>query len=766
VIKFKEAKGNDIKAYLNFETDEGESIIVKVGISAISAENAWENLENEAPRWDFEVLRNSANQAWNEELNRIQVKGGTKEQKTVFYTSLYHSFLVPNLFSDVTGEYRGMDFKTHKTDGYDYYTVFSLWDTFRGEHPLFTLVQQKRTIDFIKTMIFQYEQGGRLPVWELAANETECMIGYHSIPVIVDAYMKGMTGFDVEKAYEAMKHSADMDFFGLASYKKFGYIPAEEEAESVSKTLEYAYDDWCIAQMVKSLGKDADYKRFIQRAQSYKNIYDPTVGFMRARMNGRWFSPFDPKEVNFNFTEANSWQYSFFAPQDVSGWINLMGGKEAFENKLDALFNESSETTGRQQSDITGLIGQYAHGNEPSHHMAYLYDYIGKPWKTQERVREILDKFYTTEPAGLCGNEDCGQMSAWYVLSSMGFYPVTPGSNIYAIGSPVFPNLKINMENGKTFTIKANHVSSENIYIQSATLNGKPYSKSFLKHEDIIKGGELVFEMGFRQAQPDRQAQSEQDFTWGTKSGDFPVSAITDELILPVPFIIKGAKTFTETSIVELGSATDNTKIFYTIDGTVPTSNSKEYSKPFTINKTTTVNAVSIKDGFPNSRSISVKFTKIPKGRKITLNTKYANQYSAGGDIALIDFIRGTKDFRTGAWQGYEGVGIDATVDLGSIQLIHKLEIGFMQDNNAWIFMPEKVDFYVSLDGKDFQFAGTVNNDVDSKQTGTILKNFSIDFTTKTRYIKVIAKNIGTCPDWQKGAGNKSWIFTDEIVVE
>ena len=753
-IKFRETKGNNMKAYLNFETDENEAILVKVGISAISVENAWENLEKEAPRWDFDKIHEKAKQAWNAELNRIQIKGGTKEQKTIFYTSLYHSFLVPNLFSDVNGEYRGMDFKTHETDGFDYYTVFSLWDTFRGEHPLFTLVQQKRTIDFIKTMIAQYEQGGRLPVWELAANETECMIGYHSIPVIVDAYMKGMRGFDVEKAYEAMKHSADMDFFGLASYKEFGYIPAEDEAESVSKTLEYAYDDWCIAQMAKALSKTDDYKRFIKRAQSYKNIYDPNLGFMRARMNGRWFSPFDPKEVNFNFTEANSWQYSFFVPQDIDGLINLMGGKSAFDKKLDALFNESSETTGRQQSDITGLIGQYAHGNEPSHHMAYLYDYIGKPWKTQERVREILEKFYTNEPAGLCGNEDCGQMSAWYVLSSMGFYPVTPGSNIYAIGSPVFPELKINMENGKTFTIKAKHVSSENMYIQSATLNGKPYSKSFLKHDDVIKGGELIFEMG-----------QEPNSSWGAQSGNLPVSAITDNLILPVPFIIKGAKTFTETSVVEMGTATDNTDIYFTIDGTAPSLNSEKYSGPFKINKTTTVKAIAVKQGFPNSRSISVKFTKIPKGRKISLNTKYANQYSAGGNTALIDFTRGTKDFRTGAWQGYEGVDVDAMVDLGSIQLIHKLEIGFMQDNNAWIFMPEKVDFYVSMDGKDFQFAGTVNNDVDIKQTGTILKNFSLDFTTKARYIKVIGKNIGTCPDWHKGAGNKAWVFADEIVI-
>jgi hypothetical protein len=508
--------------------------------------------------------------------------------------------------------------------------------------------------------------------------------------------------------------------------------------------------------MAKSLGKDDDYKRFIKRAQSYKNIFDPEAGFMRAKMNGRWFTPFDPREVNFNFTEANSWQYSFFAPQDIDGLIKIMGGKEAFKKKLDSLFTTSSETTGREQSDITGLIGQYAHGNEPSHHMAYLYDYIGKPWKTQQQVRQIMDEFYTNEPAGLCGNEDCGQMSAWYVLSAMGFYPVTPGTNIYAIGTPIFPELTINMENGKTFVIKANNLSGENLYIQSAILNGNPYTKSFLNHKDIVSGGKLVFEMG-----------PEPNKTWGTKEGDYPVSAITENLIVPVPFVSAGDRTFFDSTVVSLGSINNNDQIYYTLDGSDLSKVSKRYIKPFALKNTATLKVIAYRPGNDlYSSVINVDFAKMPKNRTIKLGTKYANQYSAGGDVALIDFIRGTKDFRTGAWQGYEGVDIDATIDLGTIQMIHKLEIGFLQNNNAWVFMPEMVDFYVSMNGKDFQKTATVKNDVSPKEPGTILKNFTAELSTKARYVLVVAINRGVCPDWHKGVGNKAWIFADEIVIE
>ena len=641
LILEKEAFNAAIKAFVSFDTKAQEEILVKVGISVVSIDGARKNLDAEIADWEFNRIKFEAQEAWNNELNKIVVDGGTDEQKTTFYTAMYHSFLVPNLFMDTDGHYRGRDFKIYKTEGFDYYTVFSLWDTFRGEHPLFTLTQEKRTVDFIKTMIAQYEHGGRLPVWELAANETECMIGYHSIPVIVDAYMKGIRDYDVEKAFEAMKHSAELDHFGLKSYKEYGYIPAEDEAESVSKTLEYAYDDWCIAIMAKELGKMDDYKRYMERAQSYKNIFDPATGFMRAKMNGRWFEPFNPREVNFNYTEANSWQYSFFVPQDINGLVEMIGGKEKFIERLDQLFSESSETTGREQSDITGLIGQYAHGNEPSHHMAYLYNYVEQPWKTQLRTRQIMDELYTDQPDGLCGNEDCGQMSAWYVLSAMGFYPVTPGSLIYAIGSPLFDEITLNLENGKTFTVEVKRDSPKNIYIQSAKLNGEDYSKSFITHTEIMNGGKFVLDMS---ADPNQ--------SWGTGEGDAPVSAIVDQRIMPVPFIAKGVRTFIDTTLISLQSIETGAEIYYTLDGSPPSEKTMKYESPFVLEETTTVKALAIKEGMPASRVIKSEFYKIPVGRIISLNTNFANQYSAGGNLALIDFIHGPLNFRTGAVAG------------------------------------------------------------------------------------------------------------------
>ena len=488
----------------------------KVGISSVDIDGALKNLRAELDHWNFDKVRSDATALWNAELNKIAVTGGTNAQLTNFYTALYHAMTAPNLFMDVDGRYRGRDFKTHTARDFTNYTVFSLWDTFRAAHPLYAIIDQKRTRDFIKTFLIQYEQGGRLPVWELAANETDTMIGYHAVSVIADAAVKGIDGFDLQKAFVAMKHSAELrDYRGLGEYIDKGFLEMEEERESVSKVLEYAYDDWCIAEVARLVGNTEDYERYSARAQSYKHMFDPVSGFMRARSNGNWVEPFDPREVTFGFTEANSWQYTFFAPHDVSGLVKLMGGRRKFSQKLDQLFAADSRTTGREQADITGLIGQYAHGNEPSHHMAYLYNYVGQPWKTQSRVHQIMGEFYKPEPDGLIGNEDCGQMSAWYVFSAAGFYPVTPGSTIYAIGSPLFPEVRFNLENGKSFVVRARGVSDRNIYIQSATLNGKPYGYSFLFHDDLMAGGELVFKMGPRP-----------NFSWGTGKWNEPVSSV------------------------------------------------------------------------------------------------------------------------------------------------------------------------------------------------------------------------------------------------
>ena len=541
-----------LKIVLEFGKASGNAIMAKVGISPVDRDGALINLDAEIQDFDFDLIRKNARDSWNNMLKRIEVEGGSTEDKTIFYTALYHSFLAPNLFSDADGRYRGHDFKTHKAEGHKMYTVFSLWDTFRALHPLFTIVQQDLTNDLINSMLKIYEQGGLLPVWELAANETWCMIGYHSIPVIADAYFKGLREYNVEKAFEAMKKSAEQDHHGLRYYKQFGYIPADKEGESVSKTLEYAYDDWCIAMMAQDLGKEDDYKNFIQRAQYYKNIYDPETRFMRGKMNGMFVKPFNPTEVNFMLTEANTWQYTFFVPQDINGLMALMGGKEDFIGKLDTLFNTDVELSGRHQSDITGLVGQYAHGNEPSHHMAYLYNFAGQPWKTQKLLRKIMDELYGHEADGLCGNEDCGQMSAWYVLSSMGFYPVTPGTNEYIIGSPVFDKVTINLENGNKFIIQANSNNDKNIYIQSARMNDAEYTKSYITHEDIMEGGDLVFEMGDTRSD-----------IFGVQPGDLPSTYISEHLITPVPYIVADSRSFTEEMILALDNIYDDAEIFY-----------------------------------------------------------------------------------------------------------------------------------------------------------------------------------------------------------
>ncbi len=752
----REASGTNLRAGFRYLTETGETILVKVGISGVSIDGARKNLEAENSGWDFARVKSDAMALWNKELGKIKIEDGSPAQMTVFYTALYHAMLQPNIYNDVDGQYRGRDLKVHQTDGFDYYTVFSLWDTYRAAHPLYTIIDQKRTVDFIKTFLRQYDEGGTLPVWELSGNETGCMIGYHAVPVIADAYLKGITGFDAEKALTAMKHSAELDHLGLKFLKTKGYIPGDQQGESVSKTLEYAYDDWCIATMAKAMGRDDDFKTYIRRAQNYKNIFDRSTGFMRAKMNETWLTPFDPAEVNFNYTEANAWQYSFYVPQDLDGLMILLGGRERFSKKLDALFSADSRTTGRDQADISGLIGQYAHGNEPSHHMAYLYDYAAEPWKTQALVHRICKEFYLDQPDGLIGNEDCGQMSSWFVLSSLGFYPVTPGSEVYAIGTPLFPRATIKLENGKSFVVRANRLSETNFYIQSATLNGRPYSKSYVNHSELMKGGELVFNMG-----------SEPNKAWGIGAGDFPSTRITANQITPVPSVEKGERTFLDSTVVSLSCPAGGVIIRYTLDGREPNLKSSVYQHPFVFRKNTTLRAIAVKPGLPPSDPIRAEFIQIPKNRKITLNTACAGQYNGGGNLALINGIRGGENFRTGNWQGYEGVDVDAVIDLGTEQPVHRLSFSALQDQDSWIFMPVTVTFSISGNGVNFREIGMVENNTDEHAAGTVLRDYRLELKpVKARYIRVVAKNRGTCPEWHLGAGKKAWIFADEITIE
>lgn len=496
----KEAKGTKVKGWLTFDTTDNQPIIAKVGISTVSTDGALRNLDKEVPDWDFDGVRNDARSAWNNELSKIQIDQNTADPKRleVFYTALYHCMVSPQLLSDVDGQYRGSDLKVHRATNFKNYSNFSLWDTFRAEHPLLTILESARVNDIINAFLVQaeYEKDKTLPVIPLCGNETFCMIGYHSFPVIAEAYLKGIRNWDANRVFELMvQNSKKNDWWATK-----GYMPLDKEKESAAKTLEFAYDDWALAQFAKALGKDAEYHKFMKRAEAYRNVFDRRTGFMRGRASdGTWRTPFDPTNVRQHprdFTEANAWQYSFFAPQDMQGLIALMGGREAFGKKLDQLFSTQSVHRPDDDLDITGLIGQYAHGNEPSHHIAYLYDYAGEPSKTQDRVREIRNSMYDTTPAGICGNEDCGQMSAWYVFSALGFYPVNPVQGTYLFGVPEFENTSIELPDGKQFTVVARGLSNEHPYIQSATLNGQPLERLYLKHGEIMGGGKLEFVMG------------------------------------------------------------------------------------------------------------------------------------------------------------------------------------------------------------------------------------------------------------------------------
>ncbi|MEE1899046.1 GH92 family glycosyl hydrolase [Flavobacterium rakeshii] len=692
------------------EVKKGEKLLVKVALSPTGYEGAAKNMKEEMPRFNFKKTLKAAKKLWDKELSKIEVTSDDSEKLAVFYTALYHTMMQPNIAMDVDGMYRGRDNAIHKAEGFDYYTVFSLWDTFRAAHPLYTLIDKKRTSDFINTFIKQYEQGGRLPVWELASNETDCMIGYHSVSVIADAMAKGIEGFDYEKAFEAAKHSAMLDHLGLEAYKENGFISIDDEHESVSKTVEYAYDDWCIAQMAMILGKTDEYNYFMKRSQYWKNIFDPVTGHMRPKKNGGWDKPFDAREINNNFTEGNSWQYSFFVPQDIEGLIAAFGGNEKFEIKLDEMFSLPSKTTGRHQVDVTGLIGQYAHGNEPSHHMAYLYNYIDKPEKTAQKVHYILDEFYKNTPDGLIGNEDCGQMSAWYVLSSLGLYDVTPGDNYWQKTEPYFTAAKVHLENGKTAVIR------------------KSDYKEDLKFVDPVVG---------TQAQP------------YTK-------------IVPVPVIEAEGKSFKDQATVTL-KAPFGGKVYYHFERE---SAINEYKEPLVIKRWHILNAYAKNENGEKSKYVYAEFVKKPNDYTIDIKSKFNSMYHAGGPEGLIDGIEGTTNWRKGDWQGYQNQDFEAVIDLQKEMPVNTIETGFLQDSRSWILMPVKVEYYVSDNNKDFTLVKTIETKTDARQDN-VIEHFTAELNNITaRYVKVKAYNFGVLPQWHQGAGGQAFIFIDEITVK
>jgi predicted alpha-1,2-mannosidase len=500
---FPEVAGKQLRMYFDFTTGDQETIKIKFAISPVSTTNALANMRAEIPHWDFDKTKKAGQQSWNNELSKITVKAASEEELINFYTAMYHAALMPTVYMDTDGSYKGLDQNVHKAEGFTNYTSFSLWDTYRAEHPLLNLVQPSRNADMVKSMLAHYEQSVHhmLPIWSHYGNENWCMIGYHSVSVIADAVIKGIPGIDAEKALEACVTTARNGFYdGLDSYMKLGYVPEDKSGSSVSKTLEYAYDDWCIAQLAKKLKRQDIYDEFIKRSENWRNVYDKSTGFMRPKLSdGSFRSAFDPLNThNQGFIEGNAWNYSLYVPHNPEAMITMMGGKKRFVTHLDSLFTmHLPDEFFAETEDITrdGIIGNYVHGNEPAHHAAYLYNWTDQPWKTQERVRMILDKQYNNGPAGLGGNDDCGQMSAWYIFSSLGFYPVAPGSDEYALGSPSIKSASMKMENGKTLRIEAKNQSEKNVYVSKVELNGKVLDTPFIKHSDIVNGGVLTFHM-------------------------------------------------------------------------------------------------------------------------------------------------------------------------------------------------------------------------------------------------------------------------------
>jgi len=599
----KELKGTNLRGIFKFETKKNEAILLKIGISMVNIEGARNNLMQEIPEWDFEKTLKSAKDVWNKELGKIEVEGGTETEQIIFYTSLYHAMIHPNIYMDADKKFRSTNGKIYTATDFDNYTNFSLWDTFRALHPLYTIINRERTNSFIKSFLSRYDHTGRMLIMEFngAEGSTPPMIGYHSLSVLADAYVKGIRDYNVPKAFEAAKKLAnDLDREGKKLYLDYGYIPGDLKGQDVSRTLEYSYDDWCVTRLAKDFN-EKDYLYFSQRGDFYKNLFSKKENFMVGKKsNFKFITDFDPMETTGHYTEANAYQYSTFVPQDIYGLMELMGGELNFEKWLDDCFTIKTDFSKINVRDVTGLIGQYAHGNEPSHSISYLYNYAGVPWKTQKMVRKILSTLYKNKQNGIDGNEDAGQMSAWYVMSSMGIYSVTPGMDYYVIGSPVFDKVTLNLENGNKFEIIANNNSDKNIYIQSAKLNAKPYSKTYLTHKDILNGGEIVFEMDNI---PNKK--------WGNKEEDRPYAAEKKIKYAKTPIVDFTDIRFLNSRKVSLSGSEPGAKIYYTLDGSEPTENSKLYIKPIIIKKTTVFKTRSFVDGMAPSYPLTIHFKKI-----------------------------------------------------------------------------------------------------------------------------------------------------------
>lgn len=726
-------------------------VIFHVALSGCDGEGAIENLLAESK--PFDETRKDAVEQWNLELDKTQVYGGSKDERVIFATALYHAYSVPNVWSDVDGRYRGMDDKIHLDTLSNHYTIFSLWDTYRTAHPLYAITQPKRTEAFITTMLDQYDQSGRLPVWELAANETDCMIGYHSVSVLADALAKGYK-IDGNRLLKAMTATANAPVFGLEIFDKNGFLTIQDEAESVSKTLEYSYDDACVSWSASYFGMDSIANIYRDRSSGYRSVTNAKTGLVAPRDNGDFLKETNPREVNSHFTEANAWQYSFSPVHDIEGWLKLLGdgnvkiGRSALESNLDKLFTQPEETTGHNQADITGLIGQYAHGNEPSHHIAYLYSATHAPYKGQRQVADIIQNFYSNTADGLIGNEDCGQMSAWYVMATMGIYPLVPGKPEYILGTPLWDSLRIALPNGNSLLIETR---GNGPYIQTVGLNDVVWEKPWVTHSDLLKGGSWVVN------------KSAKHTDWGTKT---PYSTDMNSSVAPAP-ILQGPRHFEESAMVVFELAPEGYDVeLWNYNGNkvdiVYTSNFmvSESSQFYACFK----NQLTGKQGQISSITLTKKPTKW--NAEIIEGIPHP-QYTASGDVALVDGVKGDLDWRKGNWIGLQNQDLAIELKHPHQTNVEGVNIQLLKDIRSWIALPDTVSLYVKKD-KEWQLIGSriigkkalVNDQAaiyDVEWSALNLK--AID------KLKIVLHNPGLLPEAHLSAGNESYIFIDEITI-
>jgi len=779
IVNKKSSSGKKVKGFVQFSTEQDEEIEVHVAISHVSFEGAEKNLIAETKNKNFDKVVAEAKTIWTKQLSKIDVNMLSEKDKTIFYTGLYHSSMSPNLYMDVDGKYK-INGKVYSSN-HPQYSMFSTWDTFRATHPLYTIINQKITTDMVNSMVDRdavNEVG--LPLWELYGYDNRCMPGYSTVPVIADAILKDIPGIDKEAAFTAIynaafnntKSSPNYDVNGIDEYIALGYVPMEI-GSSISKTTEYCYYDWCIARVAEKLGKTKEQKMFDDRAKYFASHFYKENGYLWPKSStGDWLKKMDltvwDDGLIRNYVSGNIWAYSTFVPHGIPALIKLHGNEQKFAEFLDGIIADTTSLGGNAHVDISGFIGKYGHGDEPGHHLAYLYNYVGQPWKSQKLIREVMEKMYFDTPKGFENNEDLGQMSSWYLFSALGFYPVCPGDGKYILGSPLVNDAEINLENGKTFKIITKNNSKKNQYIQSVNLNGKKYTKTYISHDDIMTGGLLEFVMG-----------DKPKYKYGSKKKDYPdykdQSKVQGKIIVKspsafMPFETEIGNCFAESRIVELHCNTNDVKIYFTTDGTSPSEKSNLYTKPLQLDKYTNLKAIAIakdlkpspifkKEYFP---SLADGKNEYPKIKLLTPNHNYGNNDGS----MLIDGKIGSLVFSDGKYTGFLGSDMVAVIDLGESRKISNLSIGVLDDMKVWIFPAIGLKIETSDDNENFEVIASRDLPMPDHEVPANLARHQLEFDSqKTRYIKVTVQGTKKCPEFHAGAGIDSFLFVDEIMV-